>query len=103
MTRQSLKDPNRLHLRKFSGTSTYMIVCKQRRIGQVQGAPMLTKKGLVQPVILLERKFSEQLVERIKDMVNNIMGTNQDFRVMVPPRADHPAIEKYNLRQMSKW
>jgi len=54
-------------------------------------------------VILLEKRFSEQLIERIKDMVNNIMGTNQDFRVSVPPRADHPAIEKYNLRQRAKW
>lgn len=103
MIRQSPKNPDRLHLRKLPGTATYFIVCKQRRIGQVEGAPILTKNGLVQPVILLHRKFSEQLVERIKDMVNNIMKTNQDFRVMVPPRADHPAIEKYNLRQRAKW
>ena len=102
MIRQS-SDPNRLHLRRHPGTATYFIVLKQRRIGQVEGAPILTKNGLVQPVILLHRKFSEQLVERIKDLVNNIMGTNQDFRVMVPPRADHPAIEKYNLRQRLKW
>ncbi len=101
MIRQS--NPDRLHLRKLPGTATYFIVLKQRRIGQVEGAPILTKKGLVQPVILLERKFSEQLVERIKDLVNNIMGTNQDFRVSVPPRADHPAIERYNLRQRAKW
>ena len=102
MIRQS-KDPNRLHLQRFPGTSTYFIVWKRRRIGQVQGAPILTKDGFVQPVILLQKKFSEQLVERIKDMVNNIMGTNTDFRVSVPPRADHPAIEKYNLRQRAKW
>ena len=97
------RDPNRLHLRKFPGTCTYMIVLNRRRIGQVQGAPILTKDGFVQPVILLEKKFSEQLIERIKDMVNNIMGTNQDFQVSVPPRADHPAILKYNARQMAKW
>lgn len=97
------KDPNRLHLRRHPGTATYFIVWKRRMIGQVQGAPMLTKDGLIQPVILLQRKFSEQLVERIKGVVNNIMKTNQDFRVMVPPRADHPAIEKYNLRQRAKW
>lgn len=69
----------------------------------MEGAPILTKKGFVQPVILLEKQFSEQLVERIKDLLNNIMGTNQDFKVSAPPRADHPAIEKYNLRQRSKW
>lgn len=103
MTQQQFNDPNRLHLRKWRNTATYFIVWKQRRIGQVQGAPILTKDGLKAPVILLERKFSEQLIERIKDMVNDIMKTNQDFRVMVPPRADHPAIEKYNLRQRAKW
>lgn len=103
MTRQQSKDPDRLHLRKLRGTATYFIVWKRRRIGQVQAAPILTKNGFVQPVILLEKRFSEQLIERIKDMVNNIMGTNHDFRVRVPPRADHPAIQKYNLRQRAKW
>ena len=97
------KDPNRLHLQRFPGTVTYMIVFHRRIIGQVEGSPMKTKKGFVQPVILLHKRFSQQLVERIKDMLNNIMGTNQDFRVSVPPRADHPAIEKYNLRQRAKW
>ena len=100
---QQPKDPNRLHLRRHPGTATYLIVWKRRRIGQVEGAPMLTKNGFVQPVILLERKFSEQLVERIKDLLNNVMGTNHDFRVSVPPRADHPAIQEYNLRQRAKW
>ena len=102
MTRQ-YKDPNRLHLRRYPGTATYSIVWNRRRIGQVEGAPILTKDGLVRPVILLQRKFSEQLVERIKDLLNNVMGTNHDFRVSVTPRADHPAIEKYNLRQRVKW
>ena len=97
------RDPNRLHLQKQRGTATYFIVLNRRRIGQVQVAPILTKNGFVQPVILLKKRFSEQLIERIKHMVNNIMGTNQDFRVMVPPRADHPAIEKYNLRQRAQW
>lgn len=102
MIQQQRKDPNRLHLRKVPGSTTYSICWKKRRIGQVNAAPILTKKGFVQPVILFERKFSQQLIERVKDLINNVMGTNHDFRVMVPPRPDHPAIQKYNQRQL-KW
>lgn len=96
-------DPNRLHLRKLPNTSTYFICWKQRRIGQVNAFPIPTKNGFVQPAILLEAKFSEQMVERIKDLLNKVMGTNHDFRVHVPPRRDHPAIQKYLMRQQAKW
>ncbi len=96
-------DPNRLHLRKWQNTPTYFIVYQQRRTGQVNAAPILTKNGFVQPAILLEAKFSEQMVERIKDLLNKVMKTNHDFRVHVPPRRDHPAIEKYLLKKQAKW
>lgn len=96
-------DPDRLHLRKWQNTPTYFIIWKQRRIGQVNALPVLTKRGLLQPPILLETKFSEQMVERIKDLVNKVLKTNHDFAVNVPPRRDHPAIEKYLLRQQAKW
>lgn len=95
-------DPNRLHLRRLGNSATYFIVWRQRRIGQVQAVPIITKEGSIRPPILLEKHFSEQLVERIKDLVNNVMGTNQDFIVRVPPRRDHPSIQKYLLRQL-KW
>ncbi len=58
---------------------------------------------MVDPPILLEKRFSERLVDRIKDLVNKRDGTNRDIVVNAAPRPDHPAIKKYMMKRMLTW
>lgn len=99
------KDPNRLHLRKcrILGSTTYYIVYRQRKIGQVESLPLVTRDGLIQPPILLNRPFSEFLIDRIRDLVNKRDGTNRNIVVKAAPRPDHPAIKKYMLQRILRW
>lgn len=99
----SHKDPNRLHLHRVPGATAYFIVYRQRRIGQVESVQLPTLTGFIDPPILLERRFSEQLIERIKDLVNRRDGTNRDIVVKTPPRRDHPAIQKFLTQRLLRW
>lgn len=99
----SRKDPDRLYLWPVPGSTTYFIVYKQRRIGQVESVQLPTLNGLIDPPILLEKPFSEAFVTRIKDLVNKRDGTNRDIAVRTPPRRDDPVIQDYLLRRKFRW
>lgn len=103
MVSTSHKDPNRLHLIRAPGATTYFIVYRQRRIGQVESVQLQTINGMIDPPILLEKPFSEPFIDRIKDLVNKRDGTNRDIVVKTPPRQDHPAIKKYLLQRILRW
>lgn len=102
MTQQP-KDPDRLHLRKLPGVTSYLIIYKRRLIGQVESVPIPTTNGFIDPPILLEQPFSEQLQDRIRDLVNKRDGTNRDIVVRCAPRRDHPAIQNYLMRRVLRW
>jgi hypothetical protein len=96
-------DPNRLHLKRVTGrSSTYLIVFKQRIVGQVESVPVRAiGGGMEEPPILLERPFSERLQDRIRDLVNKRDGTNRNIIVRSAPRRDHPAIIRYFEKRLS--
>lgn len=58
---------------------------------------------MIVPPILLHQPFSEQLKDRIRDLVNKRDGTNRDIVVKCAPRRDHPAIQKYLMQRMLRW
>ena len=52
------------------------------------------------PKITLDRTLTEQMLERIKKVINKRDGTNRDVEVInPPPPLDHPAIQRYLLRR----
>ncbi len=99
----SHKDPNRLHLLRVPGATTFFIVYRQRRIGQVESVQIPVLGGFVDPPILLEKPFSEAFTDRIKDLVNKRDGTNRNIVVKTPPKRDHPAIKKYLMQRILRW
>lgn len=98
-----MKDPNRLHLWPVPGATTWFIMYRQRRIGQVESIRLPTMNGMIDPPILLHKPFSEQLINRIKDLVNKRDGTNRDIVVSTAPNPNHPAIQKYLLGRQFRW
>ena len=91
----SRQHPDRLHLRRNASGLTYYIVYRQRMIGQVTTQP--------DAPILLEKPFSEQFCDRIRDLVNKRDGTNRNIRVVSAPTRDNPAIVKYLTKQRLSW
>ncbi len=98
-----LRDPGRLHLWRVPGATTFFIVYRQRRIGQVESVQIPVLGGFVEPPILLEKPFSEAFTDRIKDLVNKRDGTNRDIVVKTPPRRDDPAIIQYLTQTRLRW
>ena len=98
-----LRDPDRLHLWRVPGATTFFIVYRQRRIGQVESVKIPVLGGFIDPPILLEKPFSEAFTDRIKDLVNKRDGTNRDIVVKTPPRRDHPAIIQYLTQSRLRW
>lgn len=97
------KDPDRLHLRRVTSGTTYLIIYKKRMIGQVESIPRESPDKNVWPSILLEKPFSPALCDRIRDLVNKRDGTNRNIEVRSAPRRDHPAILKFLKGRRLTW
>ena len=92
---RNLLNPDRLHLRRSVHGTTYLILYRQRLIGQVGLSP--------DSAILLEKPFSEQFCDRIRDLVNKRDGTNRNITVRCAPDRNDPAILKFLSRQRLSW
>ena len=91
-------DPNRLQLRRIPGSTIYFIWHQQKWIGTVDSVPAMTIRGIQPPAILLRRVCTEQLIDRIRDLVNKRDGTNRTVAVIPPPPSmEHPAIQRFML------
>ena len=92
----------KLTLKQIHPTASQdLIYHGDRFIGTVTRGPVRMVSGMTSgPRIALSVPQTEQMVERIKNLVNKRDNTNCDFGVAKPPpRHDHPAIQNYLIRK----
>ena len=90
-----------LKLVRLGNSYVYVVRLGPRIIGRVDCLPIVTKKGIKEPPLLLFERVSERLEDRIKDLINKRDGTNRDIEVKRAP--DRQKVKKALERRRLVW
>ena len=89
-----------LSLKRITNTRVDLIYMGDEYIGLIGLDPTIRNGQPVPPKIVLDTPQTEQVVERIKNLVNRNRGTNCDIGVIKPPpRFNDPRIIDYMRRK----
>ena len=90
-----------LRLTRLGRSYVYVVRLGPRIIGRIDCLPIVTKKGVMEPPLLMFERVEEPLLDRIKDLVNKRDGTNRNIEVRWSP--DKNKVKKLAQRRRLVW